>query len=240
MDKEHAMNTEVDNFSADAVEASAVGYADVQTKIMLRHPQEQIDEVLRLAILQEEAAYREAYTAWQTATTEVQAQIAEVQAHNAANPDELRPVPPLPAEPMLDLQARRACYRAAHVEVDLALTTETKDAHIEYDDDALVAYHHPATVSHTARQLADTKRERFKSQRAANVSSITVEVDGLTFDGDEQSQQRMIRAILLMTENDTQRWVLANNTVADVTKAQLMQACLLAAAQQSDLWIESN
>lgn len=234
------MNTEAENLTADAAEAAAVSYADVQTKIMLRHPQEQIDEVLQLAILQEEAAYREAHAAWQTETTEVQAQIAEAQAHNAANPDEPIPVPPLPAEPMLDLQGRRACYRVAHVEVDLALTTETVGSRIEYDDEARVAYHHPATLAHNEQQIADTKRERFKSKRAENVASIAVEVDGLVFDGDEQSQQRMVRAILLMTDSDTQRWVLANNAVANVTKAQLTQACLLAAAQQSDLWIESN
>lgn len=233
------MNTETENLTADAVEALTLNYTDVQTKITLRHSQEQIDEVLQLAIEQEEAAYREAHAAWQTETTEVQAQIAEAQAHNAANPDELMPVPPLPAEPMLDLQARRACYRVEQVEVDLALTTETVDSRIEYDDEARVAYHHPATISHSEQQIADTKRERFKSQRAANVASIAVEVDGLVFDGDEQSQQRMVRAILLMTDSDTQRWVLANNAVANVTKAQLTQACLLAAEQQSDLWIES-
>ncbi|NKC17986.1 hypothetical protein CWC29_003895 [Pseudoalteromonas sp. S4498] len=239
MDKEIVMNTEAENLTADAVEALTLSYTDVQTKIMLRHPQKQIDEALQLAIEQEEAAYREAHAAWQTETTEVQAQIAEAQAHNAANPDELMPLPQLPAEPILDLQARRACYCVEHVEVDLALTTETVESRIEYDDEARVAYHHPATISHTEQQIADTKRERFKSQRAANVASIAVEVDGLVFDGDEQSQQRMVRAILLMTDSDMQRWVLANNTVANVTKAQLTQACLLAAEQQSDLWIES-
>lgn len=80
-----------------------------------------------------------------------------------------------------------------------------------------------------------------KSVRAFDVSQITVEVDGMTFDGDETSQDRMTRAITMFTssglpEDTTTSWVLADNTVAQVTIGQLTQALLLAGKKQTELW----
>lgn len=47
--------------------------------------------------------------------------------------------------------------------------------------------------------LAPYQRSLFKSIREAQVKSISVQVDELIFDGDEESQGRMARAILSMT-----------------------------------------
>lgn len=84
-----------------------------------------------------------------------------------------------------------------------------------------------------AQDLAIAKRER-----AAKVAAITVEVDGMTFDGDEQAQSRMARAITAAETAGLEStvWVLANNTVATVTKVQLQQALAKAMIAMSELW----
>lgn len=84
-----------------------------------------------------------------------------------------------------------------------------------------------------AQELAIAKRER-----AAKVAAITVEVDGMTFDGDEQAQSRMARAITAAETAGLEStvWVLADNMVATVTKAQLQQALAKAMIAMSELW----
>ena len=83
--------------------------------------------------------------------------------------------------------------------------------------------------------------QKAKAERSDAVSKITVEVDGMTFDGDEKSQDRMSRAITMFTSSGlpadtTTSWVLADNTVAQVTIGQLTQALLLAGQKQTELW----
>lgn len=84
-----------------------------------------------------------------------------------------------------------------------------------------------------AQELAIAKRER-----AAKVAAITVEVDGMVFDGDEQAQSRMARAITAAETAGLEStvWVLADNTVATVTKVQLQQALAKAMIAMSELW----
>lgn len=81
-------------------------------------------------------------------------------------------------------------------------------------------------------------REAAKVQRAAAVARIAVKVDGMTFDGDEESQGRMSRAILVGDDSaiDTVMWVLANNTTAAVPLQTLKKALALAVAAQGALW----
>jgi hypothetical protein len=80
--------------------------------------------------------------------------------------------------------------------------------------------------------------EQWKLDRADAVSKITVEVDGMIFDGDEDSQTRMSRAIVSMNDSETTLWKLNNNTVAIVSKAQLQSALRLAGENQTQLWME--
>ena len=80
-----------------------------------------------------------------------------------------------------------------------------------------------------------------KNERASAVSKIVVEVDGMLFDGDETAQSRMSRTIsaAVATEADlgTKRtWVLADNTIAQVTIKQLAQALELAGNEMTKLW----
>ena len=78
-----------------------------------------------------------------------------------------------------------------------------------------------------------------KLLRSQRIQNLRVVVDGLSFDGDETSQQRMALRAQRMRANgqSTVRWVLADNTKADVTAEQLEQAVDLALQAQSKLWL---
>lgn len=101
----------------------------------------------------------------------------------------------------------------------------------------IVAIPEPTPEEIEAQELAEAKVER-----AEAVSKIIVEVDGMKFDGDETAQTRMGRTISaamalgvdLNTEKRT--WVLADNTVAKPTIAQLAKALELAGNEQTRLW----
>ena len=82
-------------------------------------------------------------------------------------------------------------------------------------------------------------RAEWKKERAAAVAAITVEVDGMLFQGDEISQTRMARSVSVMEDGETIRWVLVDNTPVLVTKAQLREALRLAGIRQSELWVQS-
>ena len=75
-----------------------------------------------------------------------------------------------------------------------------------------------------------------KAKRAEEVERLTVEVEGMVFDADETSQARMSVAASSMTDDETNVWVLHDNTVVQVTKAQLLLACRLARIAQSAVW----
>ena len=64
---------------------------------------------------------------------------------------------------------------------------------------------------------------------------------GNTFDGDEESQGRMARAILGLESvpNATVTWVLADNSEIQVTTAELREALALAGAEQARLWVKA-
>ena len=82
-------------------------------------------------------------------------------------------------------------------------------------------------------------RKDKKLLRSQRIQNLRVVVDGLSFDGDEASQQRMALRAQRMRANgqSTVRWVLADNTEADVTVEQLEQALDLALQAQSKLWL---
>ena len=89
----------------------------------------------------------------------------------------------------------------------------------------------------TAEELAARELAQAKAERADAVGKIIVEVDGMAFDGDEESQQRVARSIIALEDGETVPWVLYDNTIAEVTKAQLKQVLRLAGQKQSELWV---
>ncbi|MDD2231197.1 MAG: hypothetical protein PHY48_17580 [Candidatus Cloacimonetes bacterium] len=92
------------------------------------------------------------------------------------------------------------------------------------------------TEEELAQKAIDDAREAFKSSRSAVVKSIKVTVGDKVFDGDETSQTRMARAIVVMTDTETVLWVLADNTQVQVTKAELTEALRLAGEAQTQAW----
>ena len=94
----------------------------------------------------------------------------------------------------------------------------------------------------TANQLAKAERDResFKAARATAVDNIKVTTAaGNTFDGDETSQARMSRTILVLSTGAAASvpWVLSNNTVIQATAAELTEALTLAGVEQARLWV---
>lgn len=87
------------------------------------------------------------------------------------------------------------------------------------------------------------EREQFKSQRKEAVANITVTTSsGLVFDGDEASQGRMVRTIIALDSQpagSTVRWVLSDNSIADVGLSELNEALALAAKQQNEIWVNA-
>ena len=89
----------------------------------------------------------------------------------------------------------------------------------------------------TPEEQASAELAKAKAERAAAVAALTVEVDGMVFDGDEKAQERMARAVLMAeSPEETTEWVLADNTVALVTAEQLRRACKAAGKAQTKLW----
>lgn len=76
-----------------------------------------------------------------------------------------------------------------------------------------------------------------KTARQAEVDVITVEVNGKLFDGNEEAQTRMSRAVVAMSDTDETLWVLADNTPAIVTRAELQTALRLAGEAQTAIWV---
>ncbi|MGE8295159.1 MAG: DUF4376 domain-containing protein [Pseudomonas sp.] len=92
-------------------------------------------------------------------------------------------------------------------------------------------------------QVLDDPRDVFKQSRAEPVNGIKVTTSaGNTYDDDEVSQGRMARAILGLQAAGaaaTVTWVLADNSIVQVTVAELSEALALAGAEQARLWTES-
>lgn len=98
--------------------------------------------------------------------------------------------------------------------------------------DGVILFDSDIDVARAAETVASAKVER-----ASAVAAITVEVDGMVFDGDEKAQERMARAVTLAdSPEETTEWVLHDNTIAIVTAEQLRKACKLAGKAQTALW----
>jgi hypothetical protein len=85
----------------------------------------------------------------------------------------------------------------------------------------------------------DLERCYFKAVRAAKMESLTVTTSsGKVFDADEVSQTRMTRALQTSGfAGQTQTpWVLADNSVANVTADEMREALALAMQAQAALW----
>ena len=111
-----------------------------------------------------------------------------------------------------------------------------------YEGDDLLEGEGTEPVLEPVDESEEAELVRLRAERAEAVSKITVEVDGMVFDGDETSQDRIARTITAATSagygpDDTTTWVLHDNTVAEVTIKQLSETLLAAGLKQTELWI---
>lgn len=118
-------------------------------------------------------------------------------------------------------------------------------AHIEDKGEYYEVVKDPKPPEPTPEEIAEREKAealaQAKKERAEAVSKLTVTVDGMVFDADETSQNRMSRVVagaqaLGIDQSTTQIWVLADNTVATPTVKQLAQALKLAGEAQTALW----
>lgn len=78
-----------------------------------------------------------------------------------------------------------------------------------------------------------------KEYRILAIKHTTVMTsNGNVFDADEESQNRMARAILSLQMNEvlTTEWILSNNATVTVTVAELGEALRLAGQEQTKIW----
>jgi len=99
-------------------------------------------------------------------------------------------------------------------------------------------YEAPDTTDRVNAYLAPTLRKLWKEDRQKQVNNIVVTTDVGDWDGDEVAQTRMARAISVMTDTDETLWILKDNSVASVTKAQIKEALKLAGEAQTALWMQ--
>lgn len=88
----------------------------------------------------------------------------------------------------------------------------------------------------TAEELQAQALAQAKAERAEAVEALTVEVNGHVYDADETSQARMSVAASSMTDYETNVWVLHDNSIVQVTKSELLDACRKARLAQSAIW----
>lgn len=86
------------------------------------------------------------------------------------------------------------------------------------------------------QRMANAKAAR---QLAVDNIKVTTQA-GHTFDGDEVSQGRMSRAIIALDAagQTSTTWVLSNNMPTNVTRADLVEALVLAGQEQTRLWMQ--
>lgn len=86
-------------------------------------------------------------------------------------------------------------------------------------------------------ELEGAKLDSAKSTRVADLSELTVEMFGHTFNADEQSQMRMGTTLAGMYEDSVVSWVTADRQIASLDSTQLK--CLLnkAVEARTQIWI---
>lgn len=95
------------------------------------------------------------------------------------------------------------------------------------------------SIDKTTEILALENWDSFKKDRTQKVANLKVEINGMIFDADEVSQERMARAIIAaeFMSQPVPLWKLANNTeVNDLPVAILKQALAAAMQAMAAIW----
>lgn len=109
------------------------------------------------------------------------------------------------------------------------------------DDEATIYFSTDAEIIKEQEDMlideAYALREDLKAERCDTMSCLTVTtIAGNVFNANEDSQNRMARAITIMDDIETIKWILADNTPYMVTRAELSEALRLAGEFQTSIW----
>ena len=91
-----------------------------------------------------------------------------------------------------------------------------------------------------AEYFAVNVQANSKKRKIQDVAKSTVTIgSGKVFDGDEKSQDRMVRAINIaeIAGKDKTLWKLADNTTVTVTLYELKEALVLAGEKMGEIWL---
>lgn len=118
----------------------------------------------------------------------------------------------------------------------MELFCATMNGPVPYTEEEIAQYQRDQAAE--AQRLVALNRQQLKDKRSEAVANIKVTVGDKTFDGDENSQTRMARAILIAqaTGLTSTAWTLADNSVSEVSVPELTQALALAGQRQAELW----
>jgi len=84
---------------------------------------------------------------------------------------------------------------------------------------------------------ADKAYQEWKTQRNNAVVNIEVTYNGVIYQGDEDSQSRLSRAILALSDDTTTTpWVAKYNSIHQLNRVDLSAILTLGGAEQSRLW----
>lgn len=91
----------------------------------------------------------------------------------------------------------------------------------------------------TTEYMTNLCIQEAKALRQAEVDALVVTTaSGKAFDGDEQSQDRMSRAINALNPAEETTWVLSDNTPTLVSREELQEALRLSGAAQTAIWVK--
>lgn len=94
---------------------------------------------------------------------------------------------------------------------------------------------------HQAQADADARNVAKAERQAATKAILVTTATGNVFQGDELSQTRMSNVLQAYAEelpDGTVEWILADNTVATITMAELDEALRLSVDAQNAIWMD--
>ena len=143
------------------------------------------------------------------------------------------------------LSAKSTTFEELYDSIKESLGDPIKYAVLSKDEIALLY----AKLNGIVRYLNDTNYNigkfndfiMYTEDKDTTISKLKVTaISGKTFDGDEKSQDRMLRAIQIadITGLTTTEWKLADNSIVMVTLDELKEALALSGQEMSRIWLE--
>ena len=91
-------------------------------------------------------------------------------------------------------------------------------------------------VIETARTDSSYLKQVAKRDRQILVDNIEVTYKGIIYQGDEVSQSRICRVVIGLPDNGSIQWKAKDNSINELTKADLKEILFLAGQKQTEIW----